>query len=155
MVLSDIFSPRDIKVDLESACKDDVLAELIGVLAQNHPGLNPASALAEIRAREEKMSTAIFPGIAIPHASVDAPPEVLCAIGISRSGIDFDSFDAQPTHIFFLVISGQQGHQTQLTVLQKLSFILNNKSFVTTILEKESPREIYDALCHFENVVAM
>jgi mannitol/fructose-specific phosphotransferase system IIA component (Ntr-type) len=152
---SETFSPKDIKVSLESEDKDEVLEELLEILVANHPGINRARTLEGLKIREEKMSTGIFPGVAIPHVSEDSVTEVLCAVGISRRGIDFDSFDKKPTHIFFLVISNTDDHATQLRVLQSLSFILNEKAFVPTIMEKKTSQEVFDALRYFENLDGM
>jgi mannitol/fructose-specific phosphotransferase system IIA component (Ntr-type) len=155
MQASDIFSPKDIKVSLEAEDKDEVLEELLEILVANHPGINRARALEGLKVREEKMSTGIFPGVAIPHVSEESVPKVLCAMGVSQKGIDFDSFDKKPTHIFFLVISSKEDHATQLRVLQSLSFILNEKTFVTTIMAKKTPKEVFDALRYFENLDGM
>jgi PTS system fructose-specific IIC component len=155
MRLSDIFSPKDIKVSLESEDKDEVLEELLEILVANHPGINRARVLEGLKIREEKMSTGIFPGVAIPHVSEESVPKVLCAVGVSEKGIDFDSFDKKPAHIFFLVISNTDNHAAQLRVLQSLSFILNEKTFVATILGKKTAQEVFDSLVYFENLDGM
>ena len=152
---SNIFSPKDIRVSLESEDKDEVLEELLEILVTNNPGLNRARILEGLKVREEKMSTGIFPGVAIPHVSEESVPKVLCAIGVSKKGIDFDSFHKKPTHIFFLIISSMDNHTVQLRILQSLSFILNDKSFVTTIMEKKTSQEVFDALRYFENLDGM
>jgi mannitol/fructose-specific phosphotransferase system IIA component (Ntr-type) len=155
MVLSTMVALQDIVVDLAAEDKAGVLEELVGVLAANHPGLDAAEVLVELHVREDKMSTAIFPAIAVPHASVSSVSHLLCAIGLSKKGVDFDSFDDQPTHIFFLVVSGQDHQDHQLHLLQKLSFVLNDKAFVATIMEKKSPQAVLDALRYFESMAAL
>jgi mannitol/fructose-specific phosphotransferase system IIA component (Ntr-type) len=149
---SDIFSSKDIKMDLESVNKDEVLEELLEILVANHSGINRARVLDGLKVRESKMSTGIFHGVAIPHVSEDSVSKVLCAIGISRKGIDFDSFDKKPTYIFFLIISNTDNHAVQLRLLQSLSFILNEKTFVASIMEKKTPQEVFDTLRYFENL---
>jgi PTS system fructose-specific IIC component/PTS system nitrogen regulatory IIA component len=152
---SDIFSSKDIKVGLESDDKDEVLEELLEILIANYPEIDRVQVLEGLKVREAKMSTGIFPGVAIPHVSDESVPKVLCAIGVSKKGIDFDSFDKKPTYVFFLVLSNTDDHAAQLRVLQSLSFILNEKTFVTTIMGKKTSQEVFETLRYFENFDGM
>jgi mannitol/fructose-specific phosphotransferase system IIA component (Ntr-type) len=67
------------------------------------------SIIAAITKREKSMSTGIGHGIAVPHTSTDLISEVAFVMGRSKSGIDFESADAQPVHrvVLFLVPAGQ------------------------------------------------
>ena len=105
MLLSSVFNPKSINIDLQSEEKDEVFEELVEELVNADPTLNRAAALKAIREREEKMSTGIINGIAIPHGKTDAVKEVRGAIGISRRGIDYDALDGKPVYLIFLLLS--------------------------------------------------
>jgi mannitol/fructose-specific phosphotransferase system IIA component (Ntr-type) len=155
MLVCDLFSPQDILVDLKATDKAGVLEELTDALTASYPGLDRAEVLAGVREREVQMSTGIFPAVAIPHTAVQSASKVVCALGISREGIDFESFDKNPAHVFFLVVSGSAGREHQLQVLQKLSFILSDRTFVPRLMEKTTPAAVLDTLRHFENLTAV
>ena len=67
-MLSSFISPSSIKVGLESSDKEECFAELLEVLVAKNPEINRKEAMNALIAREEKMSTAVFPFVAVPHA---------------------------------------------------------------------------------------
>ena len=93
MILGQVFSLESIKVDLQSDNKDEVFEELVEKLLEVCPGLDRNKVLDALIEREQKMSTGIFPGIAVPHARTDMVDRVHGVIGISKKGIDYDSLD--------------------------------------------------------------
>ncbi len=79
--------------------------------------------------RESLGSTAIGQGIAIPHAKSDCVEKLVAAFGISRKGIDFDSLDGEPAHIFFLLVAPQDSAGPHLKALARISRLLKDKYF--------------------------
>ena len=100
MVLGQIFSPEAISVNLQSESKDEVFEELVEKLVEVYSGLDRTKVLNALLEREQKMSTGIFPGIAVPHARTDMVDKVCGVIGVSKKGIDYDSLDKKPVHLF-------------------------------------------------------
>jgi len=86
ILLSDIFDPRAIALSLESPSKEAAFAELTGALAALRPGLDAAEALAAIVERENKMSTGIAPGVAVPHAFCKWPGSAIAGSAAGSSG---------------------------------------------------------------------
>ena len=76
MVLGQIFSPEAICVNLQSESKDEVFEELVEKLVEVYSGLDRTKVLNALLEREQKMSTGIFPGIAVPHARTDMVDKV-------------------------------------------------------------------------------
>ena len=97
------------------------------------------------------MSTGIMPGIAIPHGKSETLNGIHGVIGISRSGIDFDSLDGKPTYLFLLIISSTNESERHLFVLKRLAQILENKSFYKEIMEQKSPSDIHRVLVRYED----
>lgn len=83
--------PRHIILDLKGKTEESVVNELFDILELQGKILNRAMALKDLLDREQTMSTGIPNGIAIPHAKTTAVQELTIAIGIQKSGIDFDS----------------------------------------------------------------
>ncbi|HLD82322.1 MAG TPA: PTS sugar transporter subunit IIA, partial [Candidatus Omnitrophota bacterium] len=74
-------------------------------------------------------STAIGQGIAIPHAKSDCIDKLIAAFGLSKKGIDFDSLDAEPAYIFFLLVAPQDSAGPHLKALARISRLLKDKYF--------------------------
>jgi PTS system nitrogen regulatory IIA component len=58
--------------------------------------------------RESLGSTAIGKGVAFPHGRTLAVRDLSIVFARSAPGIDFDSVDKKPTHVFFLIIAPPQ-----------------------------------------------
>ena len=80
-------------------------------------------------AREALGSTAIGQGIAIPHGKTDSVNKLVGGIGISKEGINFDSLDGEPAHIFFLLLAPLDSAGPHLKALARISRILKDKYF--------------------------
>ena len=125
-MLSSFISPSSIKVALESTEKEECFAELLEVLVAKNPEINRKEAMTALIAREEKMSTAVFPFVAVPHALCSSAGDTLVAVGISRQGIEFDSPEPEknPEHpvvnVIFEILFEEKDTQTHLDVLRDI-----------------------------------
>lgn len=154
MILGQVFNPKAINVHLESEEKDEVFEELIEQVVAVYPNIDREKALASIREREQKMSTGIKSGIAVPHGKTDALSGVctVCgAIGISKAGIDYDSLDKKPVHMVFLLLSSTDDCEYHLRVLRHLSQVLDNQSFCDEMMEQTTADGVYSVLCKYDN----
>ena len=102
--------------------------------------------------REEKMSTAVFPGVAVPHALCSSAGDTLVAIGVSRSGIEFESPDPEtnPQHpvvnVVFEILFEEKDTQTHLDVLRDILALVTNPDFVNNVLQAKTSQEVYDLI---------
>lgn len=99
MKISDILSPDAILPDLASQTKADVIQELAGAIAPRADA-DPASIAQVLLERESLGSTGIGGGIAIPHGKLNGVKEVCVGFGRSINGVEYDSLDNLPVHIF-------------------------------------------------------
>lgn len=150
MILGDVFSPKAIKVNLESESKDEAFEELVEELCAVQSGIDRRKVLGAIRSRESLMSTGIMHGIAIPHGKTDSVSGVIGAIGISRTGIDYDSLDKAPVHIIFLLVSSPEDSECHLQALKRLALVLEDPAFFTSLLSQQTSQGVYDTLYKYE-----
>jgi mannitol/fructose-specific phosphotransferase system IIA component (Ntr-type) len=75
---------------------------------------------AAINDRENKMSTGIGSGIAIPHGYSRTISTIAGAIGISKAGIEYDSLDHKPVHLMIMLVMGEASRENHLSVLNKV-----------------------------------
>ncbi len=85
-------------------------------------------------------------GIAIPHARVEALDRLLASFGRSRQGVDFDSVDGKPTHLFFLLVAPGREGSAHLLTLARLSRMLSSPEFRLKLLDVESSDDLFRAL---------
>jgi len=154
MVLGSVFSPDLIKMNLESDDKEEVFEELVDLYLSSNSSASRKGILAAVRSREEKLSTGIKAGVALPHAQTDEVKGVKGIIGVSASGIDYDSLDGSPVHVIFLILASNSGSSLHLRTLKRLSSLLDNPGFIPEILAQKDSGGVYAALCKFENMLA-
>lgn len=150
MLLDKVFNPKAVNIDLKSEDKDEVFEELIEELVSVNPSLDRSVALAAVKEREAKMSTGIMSGIAVPHAKTSAVTDVQGAIGISRSGIDYDALDGKPVHLIVLILSGADSTELHLRVLKRLARLLKNSEFYAELMEQKTAEAAYNVFCKYE-----
>jgi mannitol/fructose-specific phosphotransferase system IIA component (Ntr-type) len=131
MELADILTKDQILTDLQAADRWQAIDELIGNLVATgkiQPQHREAIA-AVVKKRETSMSTGIGYGIGIPHASTDLIPEVVGALGRSKSGVNFDALDNQPVNLVMLFLVPQGQFQKHLHTLANIAKILHKAEF--------------------------
>ena len=100
---------------------------------------------AEVYHREEESTTGIGEGIAIPHGKCDAVIKPGLAAMVIPDGVDFDSLDGQPVHLIFLIAKHPNTKDNvHLDVLSKLSMLLMDESFVTSLKNASSVDEFLE-----------
>src|SRR5215212_9260196 len=101
MHLSDFFSPEAVTLQLRAGSKDDVLAELVGLLRMDER--SSGTLLRIIQRRENLGSTGIGRGIAIPHCRSLVVTRLRLAFGRKPGGIEYQAIDSKPVFNFFLI----------------------------------------------------
>ena len=103
MRLNDFFSPDAISLDLKGGTKDEILAELVGLLGLDEQASE--TLLRMLQRRESLGSTGVGRGIAIPHCRSLVISRLRLAYGHRREGIAFDAIDNRPVFDFFLIVA--------------------------------------------------
>ena len=141
MKILDVLSREAICADLKSADKKGILEELASPVA----GIADVSRDEIIRVlmeRERLGSTGIGGGIGIPHGKLKELQTLVLGFGLSRAGVDFESLDGKPTHIFFLLLTPENSTGLHLKVLARISRILKNELLKEKLLAAATPEEI-------------
>ena len=126
--LSRLIDENAMIMDLQSDYKEGVLSELAQKAYDNKLVSDKKYLINKLIEREKLTSTAIGNGIALPHLrkpSNEIINEPKIVIGISQRGIDYNSADGNPTHIFFLILSDSE--VVHLRILSKISRVLRKE----------------------------
>ena len=138
--------PKCISCDLKANTKDEVLSEMCDLLENSGFVTDKAKLLADVRARDEAMSTGLEKGIAIPHARTDGVNELCVAIGIKKGGLDFGSLDKKPSDIFILIASPASKAGPLMRVMSAISGALMKEETRQKFLESTKPEEVMELL---------
>jgi nitrogen PTS system EIIA component len=103
MNLAEFFSPDTISVDLHGRSKDEILAELVGLLRLDERSTD--TLLRMLQRRETLGSTGVGRGIAIPHCRSLVVNRVRLAYGHHRKGVEYQAIDNRPVFDFFLIVA--------------------------------------------------
>jgi fructose-specific phosphotransferase system IIA component len=131
-----------ISLRLQGNTKDAILAELVDILADNGKLEDRAQVLEDVLDREHIMSTGMQKGIALPHAKSDGVREICVAVGIKKSGADFESMDGNPSQIFVMILAPRKSGGPHLQLLAAIAAVLQNNETRQKILEADSRPQV-------------
>lgn len=146
MKIMDILVRDAVILDLASTTKADALAELARALTTAEPGLDPDRLLQVLREREELQSTGIGEGVAIPHGKMSGLNRLVASFARSQQGVDFNSIDGEPTHLFFLLVVPDHSGGQHLKALARISRFFRDAAFRKALGEAESLEDIFRAI---------
>jgi PTS system nitrogen regulatory IIA component len=146
MKITDILVQDAVILDLASRAKRDVLSEMAKALAAAEPGVDEARLLDVLVEREKLQSTGIGEAVAIPHGKLPGIGRLLASFARSREGVDFDSIDGAPTHLFFLLVVPEHSGGQHLKALARISRFFRDAAFRKRLLEAESRDEVCRAI---------
>ena len=142
MALVDLISHEIVKVPLISDNKPDVIRELVQVLKDAGKIDDVDVVLEAIHKREDLGSTGLERGIAVPHAKTDSIKDLTIAIGISPEGIDFDSIDGKPSHLFFMMLAPPNQSGPHIEALAEIAKLSRSAAFINTLLNARNADEV-------------
>ena len=136
---------KDIMImDLKATTKSEVIDEMVHNYYKHGIIDDEDLYKKDIIKREEEGSTGMGDGIAIPHAHDAAVKKPAVQFARSVAGVDYDSMDGQPAHLFFMIAAPKGGDNTHLQALAALSQVLMNPDVVTALKAADTPDKVQD-----------
>ena len=148
MKISDILDINNIITAVKAGSKNGVIEELVEIMVENNPSLIKDELIKVLLERERLGSTGIGDGVAIPHGKFSGIDEPIISFGRSEKGLDFDTMDGQPAHLFFLLVAPEDSASIHLKALARIAKILKNDSFRKQLMEVSTREEIYQVITH-------
>ena len=145
MKITDVLDKEAILADLKAQNKKGILEELVAPVAEI-ANVNQEALVKVLMERERLGSTGIGGGIGIPHGKMKDLEALVLGFGLSRKGVDFESLDRQPTHIFFLLVTPENSTGLHLKLLARISRILKNDPFKSRLLNAADGDEIFNII---------
>ena len=146
MNLKSVLTKETISLHLKGTTKEAIIDELLDILFAAKKIDDRAAAHAAIMDREQKMSTGMKHGIAIPHGKSAAINDLVACIGISDQPVDFNSLDHIPCRIFIMTLSPTEKTGPHLQFLAEVSLLFKSAEKREEILKAASPEAILKIL---------
>jgi fructose-specific phosphotransferase system IIA component len=150
MKLSKFCDETLISFNLKSKAKDDVIEELVNLVATSPMVKDRDELLTDIIERENLVTTGIGYGVAFPHAKTKAVKGIVIAFGRCSEGIDFDAIDHKPVQLFFLIAAPEDAIGAHLNVMARLSYMMKSEENREKLMKAISPGDVLALMDHID-----
>ncbi len=144
--LVDLLNDSVVKVGLEAEDKEEAFAEMIELLVRAGRVRDRDRALQAILTREGMATTGIGSGIAVPHGRDPNIKNLTVALGISRTGIEYDSADGEPVYLVFMVLAEVNNPGPHVRCLGEIARLLQVPGLTDRLRGAKAPREALDII---------
>ncbi|MEZ6197480.1 MAG: cation:proton antiporter [Planctomycetota bacterium] len=146
--LIDFLHEENIVTGLENLTKEQALARLTDVLVtSNHLRVDREALLQDFLRREREASTCLGEGLSIPHAAWPAGNRIVGAMGISSSGLGFDTPDGKPVHCVVLLLTPADQRDRHLEILGAFARVIgSDRNVRNQLYHAASPAHAYELL---------
>jgi PTS system nitrogen regulatory IIA component len=129
MRVNELLTPERTFVDIEGGSKKRLLDKVAQLAASSCPELEEQQVFDALIARERLGSTGIGEGIAIPHCRLASCKRAVGLLLRLSEPVDFDSADAQPVDVVFVLLVPEENPEEHLKTLSHLAALFNEDRF--------------------------
>lgn len=145
MKILEVLQKEAILEDLKSKDKKGIIEELVAPVAKV-ANVSEEGLVRVLLDRERLGSTGIGGGVGIPHGKLKNLENIVLGFGLSRKGVDFESMDGKPTHVFFLLVTPENSTGLHLKMLARISRLLKNESFKERLINAAGQDDIFNII---------
>jgi fructose-specific phosphotransferase system IIA component len=142
MKIANILNEQTVRVQLQGTTKNEIINEMIELVASQDKVLDKEKVRQTIFEREKIMSSGVGSGFAIPHGKTDAVSDIVGAFATTGVPIDFQSLDGQPVRLVFLLVGRENMVGPHIKLLSRISRMMNKEEFRSNLLIAETPEAI-------------
>jgi PTS system nitrogen regulatory IIA component len=141
-----VLTKETINLHLKGTNKQEIINELLDILVAANKIQDRQAAYTAVMEREQKMSTGMKHGIAIPHGKSATINDLVACIGIADNPVDFDSLDHEPCRIFIMTLSPMEKTGPHLQFLAEISLLFKSSEKRVEILKAVNSEDILKIL---------
>jgi nitrogen PTS system EIIA component len=146
MKIVDLIRPDMIVPSLVATDKRGILEELASHMASRSTKIDRANLARVLIEREALASTAIGESVAIPHGKLGSVSEIVACLGRAPAGVEFESVDGNPTHLFFVLVAPETSTGAHLKALARISRVFKDIEFRKRLIAAPDVEAIYRVL---------
>jgi len=125
-LVAKLLPPANVLLDLQVSSKKR-LFEQVGLLFENNHGIGRSLVFDSLFARERLGSTGLGQGVAIPHGRIKGLKDALGAFVRLAQAVPFDSPDAKPVQLLFVLLVPEQATEKHLQILSELAQMFSDR----------------------------
>ena len=149
MRIIDLLKKKSIHLNASPKTKSEAIDMLVDLQVKGGNIADKEAYKAGILAREEKGSTAVGEGIAIPHAKSEAVKAPSLSAMTVPDGVDYEALDGEPSNLLFMIAAPNDG-DVHLEVLSRLMTILMDEDFRARLLGAKDEDEFIKVIDDME-----
>ncbi len=146
MDLKNLLKPELVTLDLKGTNKEEIIKELVDLAARSGKVSDKEEAVRSVFERENRMSTGMKHGIAIPHGKTTAVRELVACVGISQREINFDALDRKGCRIFIMTLSPIDKTGPHLQFLAEVGMLFRSEEKRQALLSAKTAEEVVSIL---------
>lgn len=150
MKITELLTKETILLSLKGSGKQEAIDQLVTILFKAGKIENTEDFKEAILNREAQSTTGVGDGIAIPHAKTKSVKQAAIAFGKSEEGVNYESLDGQPAHLFFMIAAPEGANNTHLEALARLSSILMRPEVRKSLMSAGSADEVLQIIDSYD-----
>jgi len=154
MCVTELLSRPHVKIPLRGGTRDEVIGELVTLVAADGAIADPKAALQAVLERERAGSTGIGHGFALPHAKLAELDRCILALGRTAEPVDFGSADEKPVTLVVLLLAPVGDTSAQVQILARLSRLFEQENLRRQLNRAASGDEVVRLLQEHEALIA-
>jgi PTS system nitrogen regulatory IIA component len=151
MRLGDFLDPALVICDLQAKDSRDLLSQISERVCKLHRGLDKKVLLGKLQEREEKSSSGLECGIAVPHAMVPGVEKTICVAIRLAGDIDFKTMDGSPVCMVFALISPPDAVAAHIRLLARIARLCSDPAFIDKMLAADDAAALHQAILTKDN----
>ena len=141
-----LITPECVSMKLQGETKEEIITELVDILAIQGKLLDRDMVLHDVLEREKVMSTGMQYGIALPHAKTDGVGDMVVAVGIKKQGVEFDAVDGEKSRLFIMVVSPKKSAGPHIQFLASIGSVLNDDAIREAVINAPTVAKVISLL---------
>jgi PTS system nitrogen regulatory IIA component len=146
MRLSDYLDPALVFCGLAAADARELLSRVSERICRQHPGIDRKVLLGKLREREEKSSSGLEGGVAVPHAMVPGVQKTICVVIRLAGPIDLKTIDGSPVSIVFALISPPEAVAAHIRILARIARLCSVAEFIEKMNQAKDAASLYQVI---------
>jgi len=141
---SSLFRPSEVICQTEETSRDKILLDTLRLLAYQHGIGNVDEAYEAVLKRENELPTIVGPGMAMPHARLEALDEIVVAVATSKQGIVYDPNkpDAR-VKLIVLTLAPKAAPGAYLQAISSLAKVCKDPSTADVVSSLTDPERVW------------
>ncbi|MBI4348391.1 MAG: DUF21 domain-containing protein [Elusimicrobia bacterium] len=152
--LMDVLVPQAVRVGIELQDRQELIRFMVARLKEAHPALDGDEGVKVVWEREEKFSSAVGHGVAVPHGRLPNLERPLVALCRSPKGFPFPAPDKVPVRLAFLILTPTSSPVAQLRILARIASLVSNENLRRRLLRAKTEEHLLDILRTADTVLA-